>query len=335
MKALHVAIYALFALAYATTSPQLWAAEQTPALPGSAGGDVCSSVAAAYNRGDQDKLWGYPDPVDIADDGKLRHVYIVEQGTAHVHSIIASTEPLSPAQQQTTASEVNFYGSIGQDMALETLPRIFQFKGVYYVIYEADGGPYDVVKPGSGELCRFARHYAAVLTEDRAPALCKTARAGKRFAKLPTQKLANVITVEDAATLDLPGPFSPAIARYAKLKLERAAAPVTVGYFTYESSAGAGCHAAGVVLLRGQGIEESPRNAALLAAQENMTNCRGSDAFLIQAGGQTLIEIDGGSAEQRISPPRLLARLSGDKIEIICRVEQRATYRALPVAKAH
>ena len=71
----------------------------TPAAAASAG-DVCSAIAAAYNRGDQDKLWGYPDPVDIAGDGKLRHVYIVEQGTAHVHSIVASTKPLSSAEQQ-------------------------------------------------------------------------------------------------------------------------------------------------------------------------------------------------------------------------------------------
>ena len=124
------------------------------------------------------------------------------------------------------------------------------------------------------------------LSEAHAPALCKQALAGKTFKKLATQKLADPITVEDADTLDLPGPFSPTIARYAKLKLDPAAAPVTIGYFTYESSAGSGCHAAGVVLLHGQDIEKSPRNTALLGAEGDMTNCRGSDAFVIRAGGQ-------------------------------------------------
>ena len=158
--------------------------------------------------------------------------------------------------------------------------------------------------------------------------------AGSPFKKLPTQKLAKAITVEDADTLDLPGPFSPSIARYAKLKLDPAAPPVTVGYFSYESSAGSGCHAAGVVLLQGNDIEKSPRNTALLAAEADMSDCRGSNAFLIEAGGQTLIEIDGGAAEQQTKPPRLLVRLNGDKIEKVCKVEQRATYSPTPVAKA-
>ena len=90
------------------------------------------------------------------------------------------------------------------------------------------------------------------MSEDHAPALCKQALAGTSFKKLPTQKLANPITVKDAETLDLPGPFSPSIARYARLKLDSAAPPVTVGYFTYDSGAGSGCRTAGVVFLRGR-----------------------------------------------------------------------------------
>ncbi len=332
MKTLTVAICVIAALCGGTAGAQ--AQRAAPSRTGSAA-DVCSFIAVAYNRGDQDKLWGYPDPVDIAGDGKLRHVYIIEQGTAHVHSIIASTNPLSTAGQETaSSSEVNFFGSIGQDMVLETVPRIFQFKGAYYVVYEGDGGPYDVVKPNMGELCKFKRHYSPALSEDHAPALCKQALAGKSFRKLPTQKLAETITVEDADLLDLPGPFSPSIARYAKLKLEPAAAPVAVGYFTYESSAGSGCRAAGVVLLHGQDIEKSPRNTALLAAEGGLSNCRGSNAFLIQAGGQTLIEIDGGTAEQQTVRPRMLVRVSGNHIEKVCNIEQRAAYSPDSVAKA-
>jgi hypothetical protein len=332
MKTLAVAVAVLVALCCATVGSRAQSDSQTPTDPATA--DVCAYIAAAYNRGDEDKLWGYPDPVDIAGDGKLRHVYVVEQGTADVHSIVASTQPLTPEEQQTASSEVNFYGSIGQDMVLETIPRIFQFKGAYYVTYEGDGGPYDVVKPDRGELCQFKRHYSPALSDDHAPALCKQALAGKPFKKLPTQKLADPITVEDADTLNLPGPFSPTIARYAKLKLDPAAAPVTVGYFSYESSAGSGCHAAGVVLLQGQDIEKSARNTALLAAEGDLTNCRGSDAFVIQAGGETLIEIDGGAAEQQTKPPRLLVRLNGDKIEKVCDVEERATFSPEPAAKA-
>jgi len=333
MNPLPLASHAVAALCCAAVCSPAAAADLPLATAASAANDVCAFIAAAYDRGDQDKLWGYPDPVDIAGDGKLRHVYIIEQGTAHVHSIVASTAVLTPSQQQEANSEVDFYGSIGQDMELETLPRIFAFRGVYYVVYEGDGGPYDVVKPDSGELCRFKRHYSAVLGENHAPALCDQARAGKAFAKLPTRNLA-AVTVEDAATLDLPGPFSPVIARYAQAKLDPAAAMLKLGYFTYDSSAGAGCQAAGVVILNGREIEQSARNEALLAAQQDMTNCHGSNAFAIRAGGANLIEIDGGWAEQQTAPPRVLLRLSGDKVEDVCRVEQRATYTPAPAGRA-
>jgi hypothetical protein len=297
--------------------------------------EVCSAVASAYNRGNEDKLWGYPDPVDIVGDGKLRHVYIVEQGTAHVHSIVASTKPLTPAEQDNaSSSEVDFYGSIGQDMVLDTEPHIFAFKGTYYVVYEGDGGPYDVVRPNVGELCTFKRHYTAVLSQDRAPALCRQARDGRTFNKIPTKKLVRKITVEDAATLDLPGPFSPSIMRYAKLKPDSATAPVTVGYFIYESSAGSGCTAKGVVLLHEHDIDKSPRNTALLAAEGNMTDCRGSNAYLIAANGETLIEVDGGEAAQQTAPARLLVRLKGDAIETVCKVDQKTSFTPAPIAKA-
>ncbi len=131
--------------------------------------------------------------------------------------------------------------------------------------------------------------------------------------------------MEDASTLDLPGPFSPTIARYVNIKLDPRGAPVTVGYFRYESSAGAGCQAAGVVFLHGQNIEDSRRNTALIASEGDMTNCHGSKAFLVRAAGQNLIEIDGGLAEQQTMPPRVLVRLNGDKMEKVCNVEQRAT----------
>lgn len=109
---------------------------------------------------------------------------------------------------------------------------------------------------------------------------------------------------------------------------------MTVGYFTYESSAGAGCEAKGVVLLHGHDIDKSPANTALLAAEGDMTNCRGSDAFVIAAGEQNLIEIDGGEAEQQTMPPRLLVRLKGATIETVCKVDQKANYTPVPVANA-
>ena len=66
-----------------------------------------------------------------------------------------------------------------------------------------------------------------------------------------------------------------------------------------------------------------------------MTNCRDSNAFLFTGRmGKIFIEIDGGSAEQRTKPPRLLVRLNGDTIEKVCNVEERATYTATPAAKA-
>ena len=76
--------------------------------------NVCAYVAAFYNRGRQKEMWGFPDPVDIAGDGKLRHVYLYDMGTAHVPVIIATTRKLAPEElaNATEDSEVSFAGGV-------------------------------------------------------------------------------------------------------------------------------------------------------------------------------------------------------------------------------
>jgi hypothetical protein len=315
---------ALAALSCGAAGSCAWAADQ--ALPSSTG--VCAFVADAYNRGTEDKLWGYPDPVDIAGDGVLRHVYIFEEGTAHVSNIIASTKALTPEGQGAAAgnSEVNFFFTKDDGVDYDSVPHIFAFQNHYYVAFEEENTLIAVVRPNSGVICRFKAHYAPALTENNAPALCEALRAGKSFKKLPTKSLADDIVIDDAATLDLPGPHSPVIRRYADVKIDPAGNLSRVGSFQYDSSAGAGCRASGVVFLDGNAIEKSPRNDALLFAESDMTNCRDSSPFLVTANGENFIEIDGGKEGDRKVPPRVLARLRGDRVETVCKVDQKVSY---------
>jgi hypothetical protein len=321
---LHRTVFALAALWCGVAGSCAWAADQ--AIPSSS--EVCSFVAAAYNQGTESKLWGYPDPVDIAGDGILRHVYIFEEGTAHVSNIIASTKALTSDEQEAAAanSEVNFHFTKDEGIDYDSVPNVFAFQNRYYVAFEENNELIAVVKPDTGVACHFKPHYAPALSENHAPALCQALRSGKSFKKLATKPLADQIVVDDAATLDLPGPHSPVIKRYADVKLDPSGSPVRVGYFRYDSSAGTGCRAAGVVLLTGQDIEKSPRNDALLAAEGDMTDCRDSNGFLVAAAGENLIEIEGGKEGQRGTPPRVLARLRGDHVETVCKVDQKATY---------
>jgi hypothetical protein len=78
------------------------------------------------------------------------------------------------------------------------------------------------------------------------------------------------------------------------------------------------------------------RNNARLAKRQQMMNCRGSTAFPVRTDGQELIEIDGKQAARRTASPRMLVRLRGNRVETVCRMEQRVIYvpKAEPINKA-
>jgi len=295
---------------------------------------VCSYVAAFYSHGRQDEMWGYPDPVDIAGDGKQRHVYIFDQGTAHVPAIFASTKAVPEEERLNGAlggdGEVDFNRTVNQSRAEEYGGRpelhVLPFRDGYYLVYQEDGGPAVVVKPNRGTVCRFKRNFAAVLAEDHASAICKEAGAGKVFDKIPNQPLSNKDKPTEAAGLDLPGAGTPDFQRYSDVKLDPIGASGRIGYYEYSSGSGPGCESNGVAFLNGQGLEKSARAKGLIEAQAQAMDCRGSAAFLVRANGENLVELDGGRALQRSTPPRTLLRLRGDRFETVCRVEQRPTY---------
>jgi hypothetical protein len=305
--------------------------------------NVCSYVAAFYNHGRQVEIWGYPDPVDIAGDGKLRHVYIFDEGTAHIPVIIASTKPVAEESRVTESfkepPEVDFRGTKGQSTDEEysgwTELHVLPFKDAYYLVEQEDGGPVVVVKPNAGAICRFKRTFTPVLAEDHAPEICQDAFSGKAFQKIPDAPLPNGEIVPADDNLHLPGADMPHFQRYTDMKLDPQGGPGRIGYYEYAWGGGAGCDAYGVAFLQGQNVEESARAEALNEALSRMADCRGSKAFLVAANGENLIEWDGGSALQRTAPPRTLLRLKGDKVETVCRVEQRPTYITEPVAKPH
>lgn len=301
----------------------------------SIGNDVCTYVAAFYTRGREAELWGYPDPVDIAGDGTLRHVYIFDQGTAHIPVILSSRKEI-PEQDRLVESfnkdEVDFDRTDQSQLENGSWPELHMlpFRGGYYLVYQEDGGPVAIVKPNAGTVCRFNRSFTPELTENRAPAICREAVDGKIFDKISDKPLpSEEIAVDEQSGLPSLGD-RPHFQRYSDVSLDPKGPPGRIGYYEFSSGAGPGCGLNGIAFLDGDRLENSARAKALSEAQENLRDCRGSTVSLIRAHGENLIEWQGGRALQRRVPPRTLLRLVGEKIEPVCRVEQRPTYSRDP-----
>jgi hypothetical protein len=291
--------------------------------------DVCTYVAAFYDHGRQSELWGYPDPVDIAGNGKLLHIYISSQGTAHVPVIVTTRERKSLDEIE---SAVQFDNELGLEVPPEVgwtaEPHVLPFKTGYFVVYEEDDGPSAVVKPNGGTVCRFKRGFTPVLVEDHAPAICRKALAGTTFERVSRQKLpGDGIKIEsedfDLVHTDAGGAR---IAEFSDAKLDPNDGPARLGYFEVSSGAGRGCDVNGVLFLNGDVMEKSLRATALIDVQHRTINCAGDKASVILADGEILIEIDRGLGVQQTVPPRLLLRERGDRFETVCRVAQRQSF---------
>jgi hypothetical protein len=293
--------------------------------------DVCAYVAAFYTRGRQVELWGYPDPVDLTGDGTLRHVYIFDEGTAHIPVILSSTKEI-PEQDRLVASfnddEVDFSRTDRSQSDNGSWPELHMmpFRNGYYLVYQEDGGPVAVVKPNGGTVCRFTRKFTPALTENRAPAICRALVEGKLFDRIPDRPLPSEdIGIDDQSGLPNRGGV-PHFKRYSDVRLDPRGPPGRIGSYEFASGAGAGCDVDGIAFLDGNRLEKSRRAEALTEAQERLNDCRGSTVSLVRAHGEKLIEWTGGRALQRAVPPRALLRLIGEKIELLCRMEQRAIY---------
>ena len=288
--------------------------------------DVCSYVATFYNQGRQSELWGNPDPVDIAGDGKLRHVYTFTQGTAHNPVIVATTASKPQDDYLMFESEVDF----GESTSFAAEPHVLPFKTGYFVVYEEDGGPSMVVKPNGPTVCKFKRTFTSVLVEDHAPAICRKAVTGATFEKVPRRKLPDQGVKVASGDLDLTHTDTASVylTESSDVTFVPNGSRSRLGYFEIASGAGRGCDVNGVAFLDGDSLEKSTRARNLIDAQRQMMNCMGSTAFVVHTNGEFLIEIDGGQGVQRTVPPRLLLRSHQDRIETVCRVEQRPSYAA-------
>jgi len=271
--------------------------------------DVCAYVAAFYNRGRQGEIFADAGPIDISNDGLIDELRITSQGSAHVPII----EP--------EESDINFFypKQLWSYHQIHFVP----FKTKAYVLYQIDDGPQSVVEANVGPVCSFDWHFKAALVESHDPNLCADAVRGTEFSRVPT-------TSEELPTIPLDTFRIPSEqTRFlSAATIDIGDELVRVGYFEITSSAGPGCQFSGVTFLDGNDIERSPRNRTLLEAQDRLRDCRGSTAFLIQVADEALVEVDGGSAYQRETPPRTLLRVQGGKVEPLCRVEQNAMYVA-------
>ncbi len=295
--------------------------------------DICDYIAGFYNRGRQDEMFGFPDPVDIAGDGVKRHVYIYHEGTANFPGIVATTEDLNQEgviPGFDTTGDVNLFMSDDKDYPSPSFglePRVMPFRNGYHVLYEG-GGPVVVYRPNRGAVCQFTAHYTPMLTVNRDPENCTRALDGRSFDRVSTEPLNPSGPLPGGGDLMQLGRIALAqFQAFADVKPDPSGEPIRMGYFEIESGAGAGCSMSGVAILDHDRVEDSLRNHALMAAENQLLDCRRSSAFVVRgAAGQTLIELDSGPWRGEGIVTRSLLSLHSRQVDTVCQVDQRVEY---------
>jgi hypothetical protein len=284
-------------------------------IAGAASGDVCSYVAAFYNRGRQQEMFADKGPVDIDNDGRIDDVGIGYNG-------MGGPQMVQPEEWNEKFSFPPDPDSGSYSWQWEYAIHFLPFQNTTYLLAEIDGGPVSVTQANVGPVCWFSWRFAASLTVDADPIQCARAVAGTDFDKVPVSS----DQVPAPMALDFFPSFVANFSGVAAADIDGSGRSARVGYFTIASTASRGCDVFGITILDGDLPEDSTRNRSLQEAQKQLMDCRGSRAFLVRVGNTVLIEIDGGSAYQRSQPPRTLLRMNGDKVETVCRVDQRPAY---------
>jgi hypothetical protein len=271
--------------------------------PANAPGTVCDYVAAFYSRGRQAEMFGLPDPVDIAGNGRMLHVYVEYLRVAGgLLRIVASDKEPDPFGALPRTSVVGF-GGADQDKMWFGGIHVIPFRKTYYVVYELDDGPYAVVKPNAGRVCTFHRKVEASLTVNRLPDACQRLLSGRPFDPvLPATANGPVdVTLVDGSA-----------ARFGREK-------------TVPSDGG--CEGERIALIAGNTFYWSPRGRALDDAQSQVPYyCRASASSLVKVGSEVMMQTNRGAAYEQPRAPYALFRILKDRIEEMCRVSDVVHY---------
>jgi len=283
-------------------------------IAGAASGDVCSYVAAFYNHGRQEEIFADRGPVDIDNDGRIDDVSIGSMAMGGGQWI----EPEEWNEKFSFLADEDI-----TPYSRHSLIHFLPFQSTTYLLSEVEGGPASLEQVNAGTICEFTWQYAPALTVDADPTLCARLRDAGPLPEVP-------VTPESIPALDIDMDIAPSghidFTGVATADIDGGGQSARVGYFEFTNTASASCHVFGITLLDGNVPENSSRNRTLQAAQKQALDCIGSKTFLVRVGDRVLIEVNGGRGYQRPVPPRSLLRMTGDKVETVCQVDQRPTY---------
>jgi hypothetical protein len=287
--------------------------------PTNAPASVCDYIGAFYSHGRQDEIFGLPDPVDIAGDGRMVHVYVRYGGSAAIPDILATTEKIDPSDLlgSMTPTEVDFSGGDEERRIWFNHIRVVPFRDKYYVVYELDDGPYSVVKPNAGRLCTFRRKLKPSLDVDRLPGTCQRLLSGPPFEP--------VLPARGALP---PGISSGPVTIAGTVKATLAdGTPARFGTFTLVPYGGRACTAKGVALIAEDTLEKSPRAEALDDVEKQVPfYCSSSASSLVRVDAEVMVQTTTGTAYEQKPRPHALFRILKDRIEEMCRVNDGVHY---------
>jgi hypothetical protein len=300
--------------------------------------NICDYVAQAFSAENGDEI--STTEGNVRHDGRPVAFYVARnEGSCSTKSIQlhdGNEDKIgrdTPSEFQADAPETN---EGVRDM------RIVPFRGKSYVLSLIDNGPYDVVAPYGGHVCKFTRSFTPALVENTSGPLCKafldTSKAVPQSWSHDNVSAIATALIDNPAVVPNQGVFD----GMASADLSGKGHAIRLGHYTSEWTGGCGCGRGGIAILDGNAMDTGPINKTLLDAQrlgyedwsERWAGCRSSDSDLVSLEGRTYIEQHSGNYELQGHPAsRSLIGLEGDRFKRICRIDQMPTYRGISLSE--
>jgi len=313
---------------------------QTPFLavnPATAAHDsVCNYIAdffnkdpeARYGRGGNRRfdMFGYPEPIDIAADGHPLYVYTVQDNEQTY--LAASPKPAIETETRKIVSLVNFEAPQGGAPGDVTRAYVVPFKDGYYVLYERNGIPFDVVKPNSGPVCSFKKDYVPFYELNHRAALCTQAGNGAAYTRIPLKPL----PPDAQSPFDLTGrPKDDVQLRGVQdVTLPDGTRTTFVSFDYMGASGGDVCPSSGVTYLDSSTDAAKMRATQLAMMERNTVGGCWSSAFLVNVNGEAMIDIEAKRSADGQSANRALLQFTKDGAVPVCLIKPQPRYVPQP-----
>lgn len=304
--------------------------------------DVCRYVADFYMHGQQAQIGATLDrPIDIYNDGHPIPIALTSSGSLGVASIKAI------GNDGDDESNKDIY-PIDRLEELTNGINVIPFKGRNYII-ETDrhgGGPVSLadLSPQASPCYNFIWNWSPVIEVNRDAEICSSAATKRDFAEVPVDvydpkladgeatsraQAAGEADIEFGSAIDVPEFGAMDFHGDQELDVTNADRLMAIGYF-YEQRPGA-CDPNAIVSLLDHGrISTTKLNRELLHAEATFIKevgweCGASISPIIFKG-RVYIQADHASLRNQSVPSRSIFQLSGDHVELLCKIRQKVSY---------